>query len=102
MSVQNLSLATIGAIESGQAAEAFNASLRRAIQDCVQRPIEGRSRKVMLQAELTPSEGGDDIDVSFQVKESLPTFQTSVVKMTVRKQGQQMQLVFQQEDEEAA
>ncbi len=100
--LHNLSLATIANIDSGQAAAAFDASLRRAIQDCVQRPMEERVRKITLQAELTPSDGGDDIHVSFQIKETLPTFQTSVVKMQVRKQGHQLMLVFQQEDEEAA
>ena len=102
MTMRNLSLETLKDLEFGQASEAFNAALKRAIQDCVSRPSEDRPRKVILQCELNPTADGDDIEVLIQVTDKIPSFTTQSLRMSVRKQGAQLQLTFQSEDEEAA
>jgi len=100
VSLRNLSLETLKDLDCGQAAEAFNAALKRAIQDCVSRPSEDRVRKVVLQCELNPTDTGDDIEVLFQIKDTLPTFQTQSCRMSVRKQAGQLQLVFQSDEDD--
>jgi hypothetical protein len=100
--LHNLSLETMRSVDCGQVADGFNAALRRAIQDCVQRPHEERVRKIILQAEFTPCEDGDDIEAVFQVQEKIPSIQSQALRMSVRKQGAQLTLVFQSDDEEAA
>jgi len=101
MTTHNLSLETLKDLDCGQAAEAFNAALKRAIADCVSRPTEDRVRKVVLQCELNPTIDGDDIEVLFQVTDKIPSFQTQSCRMSIRKQAGQLQLVFKSEDEEA-
>ena len=105
MPLFNLSIETLKDCDCGAAAEAFNRALKRAIADCCDRPGEDRVRKIVLQAELEPiAEDGrcDDIAVCFQVKEVLPSLQTTPLKMSVRTQAGQMTLVFESEEEEAA
>lgn len=106
MPLHNLSLESLVHLDCGNAALAFDRALRRAIDDCVDRPREERARKIVLQCEITPECGDDgqcdDLSVTIQVKEIIPAMSTTPTLMTVRKQGQQRMLVFESEQEDAA
>ena len=99
--IHSLSLASLQKLDCGNISDAFDAALKRAVADCVNRPREDRARKINLQVELTPDQEGDDVDVTVQVKETIPSHQSTPLRMSVRKQGSQLMLVFQTEEEAA-
>ena len=96
-----LSLGTVSAVEAGEVARTWNSIVERAIRDCSNRPGETRVRKVILQAEFTPTPGEegavDEIDVAFQVQDKFPPFSTGSITMRIRKRGQQLMLAFEDE-----
>ena len=101
MKVPGLTLEMITRLFDREGASAFNRGLQRAIEDCLARPLDDKTRKVLLQAELTPSEGG--ILVQCQVKEAFPAVATKTVLMVPeRSRGGQLSLTFPDGEEEAA
>ncbi|MHC4715896.1 MAG: hypothetical protein ACYS5V_02925, partial [Planctomycetota bacterium] len=75
-------------IGGGRVAEALRQALARAVFDCKDRPAEKNPRKVILQAELVPlvDEDGqaDSVDLTFQVKDTVPTRKSKTYNMGLR------------------
>ena len=101
MATQQLNLATVSVVDAGEIARVWNIAVERAIRDCANRPGIAKARKVMLQAEFSPTSGDegtvDDLDVNFQVQERFPAFITGMITMRIRKRGQQLMLAFEDE-----
>lgn len=94
MSVYEFSLANLPHLDEGRLALAFQQAITRAVADCEDRPGEGKGRSIALVAEIVPvmfDNHLDTVNVSFQVKESLPTRKSKTYNMGVRKGGK---LVF--------
>lgn len=74
MSVKQLGCGTVGELDDGRVAIAFDRHLRRAISDCEDRPGDGTARKVTITLEVKPLilEGAVDISVVAQIKGSIP------------------------------
>jgi len=104
MAIHEFNLDALKTFDQGNPAQTFDGMLHRAIKDCTARPIEGRVRKVILQVEMTPLVDKDglaeDVVVKIQLAEKIPAFATVPVLMKVRKRGQQMTLVFDDEMED--
>lgn len=96
-----LSLASLPQLIGGRLAKAFDLEIRRAIEDCRDRPTEGRARKVVLQFEAKPetADAGDmeTVNVKFQLKPVFPAKATPEMSMQVHKNNQ----VFFHDAEEA-
>lgn len=104
MPMQQLSLATLKDLDDGRVAVAFLHELTRIVQDCEDRPGDKKSRKVLLQGEVTPImfEDGtlDSVKVEFQIKSSVPTRKSKTYTMAVRKGQRGAMLVFSSENPE--
>lgn len=102
MSIQNLTLAHIEEIDGGKVAIAFEVELLHVIKDMLDRPADGRPRKVSLNLELKPQcdDSGTlaDVQVAFDLASSVPNRRTNPYNMRARLiRGGAAQLVFQSE-----
>lgn len=91
MDLQRLSLETMKNLDAGKAMEAFQIGIERATQDCVDRPGDKRSRKVILQFTLDPVQvvNGNTIDCesvkgAFQCRTKIPDWETQEVDFGVQ------------------
>ncbi len=98
MAVRELRLEELESLDDGRVVAAFNQALKRAARDCEDRPGEEAVRKVTLQCEIKPlmSESGDleDVEVSFQIKDTVPTRKTKKYTCAYRRLSQGTNLVF--------
>lgn len=80
-------LRALAALDGGRIDEAFKLHLRRAIEDCDDRPGEEKSRKVTLQVEVKPIARQDgattDVEIVVQAKSSIPTHVSGAVSARV-------------------
>lgn len=85
MTVKKFDLESIVTIDGGRVNEAFAQALRRCELDCGDRPATPDSRKINLTCELVPvcSPSGEleSVNVSFQIKDNLPTRKSSKYNM---------------------
>ena len=92
MAHKTLSLANLPDIDSGRIELAFNAAVRRVIEDITDRPNEKKDRKIELICLVSPDL---DVDtgyiqgshVQFQVKDSVPKRQTTIYPMKLGGNG---------------
>lgn len=94
MGLQRFSLETIKDLDSGRAVAAFQAGVRRAVQDCLDRPGVKAPRKVIMQLTLVPVPiiTGNTIDCDgakgiFQAKCKIPDWETQEVDFGVQNSG---------------
>lgn len=91
MPVVQLTLDSLVNLDLGKGAEAFNRHLRRAVEDCMDRPADTTARKVQLEISLIPimEQGGDCVEVSAQIHAAskVPPHRTKLYSMGVRKGG---------------
>ena len=94
MSLQRLSLATMGDLDGGLAMATFQDAVKRAVRDCMERPGDKRARKVILQMALTPVPviTGNTIDCdgakgAFQCRVKIPDWETREVDFGVQNSG---------------
>jgi hypothetical protein len=88
MTVKELTLDSLLALDGGRVATAFQHALRRALDDCRDRPGEERARVVSLQLEMVPvcDESGlcDEVTAGFQVNDKIPTRKSKKYSMGIR------------------
>lgn len=72
MAVEVFDLASILKIDGGRIREAWEQALKRAREDCYDRPGLKKPREVHLVALLEPDPESDTVNVSFKVKDQLP------------------------------
>jgi hypothetical protein len=94
MGLQRLSLESIKELDGGAALETFQTAVRRAVQDCIDRPGDRRARKVNLQLSLVPVPviEGNTIDCDgakgiFQCRVKIPDWETREVDFGVQNSG---------------
>ena len=94
MSLQRLSLESIGSLDGGATMETFQLAVQKAVTDCINRPNDKRARKVNLQLTLVPVPvvTGNTIDCdgakgTFQCKVRIPDYETREVDFGVQNSG---------------
>ena len=91
MPVQPLNLRTLAELDLGKGAEAFQRLLKRAVEDCMDRPGDKTARKVALEIHIVPimEQGGDCTEVAAEIHctAKVPTYRTKPYSMGVRKGG---------------
>lgn len=89
--LQQLSLSQIAEIDDGRIAEAFAQAVKRAAQDCDDRPGDDRPRKITLEIAFSPvlAENGlcDSVKSQIQIKDTIPTRKSRVYDFGLRKGG---------------
>lgn len=98
MTVQQLSLDTLGEISDGAIRSDFNSLLARLIEDCTSRPAVKKARTLTIKCELVPRVGEDghcsEVDFSAQVLGRSPARVTVSPAMQARKSQRGPMLVF--------
>ena len=86
-----LSLETLPNFDFGKASVAFQHAIKRAVDDCTERPGSNATRKVVFTVNIVPmvQETGDlsEAQIDFNVQAKLPPWQTSPKPVGVTKQG---------------
>lgn len=89
--LKQLSLAEIAKIDEGRIAAAFDQALKRAAQDCDDRPGDDRPRKIMIEIAIAPvtDQSGicDSVKSQIQIKDTIPTRKSRVYDFGLRKGG---------------
>jgi len=89
--LQQLSLAQIAEIDDGRIAAAFDQALKRAAQDCDDRPGDDRPRKITIELAVAPvlDQNGmcDSVKSQIQIKDTIPTRKSRIYDFGLRKGG---------------
>jgi len=76
LAIQKFDLPSLRDLDNGRVSEAFLHAMRRCEYDCKDRPATPDARKVTLTCELvpvcTPAGELESVDVTFQIKDSVP------------------------------
>ena len=86
-------LKTIGLLDFGIIDEAFTKDLQRVVQDCLERPMDGKPRKVSIVFSIAPEKKPDmrdcdSVTVECEVTSTVPKKRTQVYTMTPTVGGQ--------------
>lgn len=97
MSVQELlvlSAETLARLDRGKYKATLEAAFQRAVQDCIDRPTDDRTRKVTVQFDLVPVCDMDDkivccdgIKAKYQVKAVMPNWESKPLDFGVQRDG---------------
>lgn len=102
MALIKFDLGTLKDLDGGRVAAAFQHALQRAVVDCEDRPGEKKARKVVLEAEVIPIAGPenscDGTNVTFRVKDTIPTRTSRQYAMGIREGKDGKRLIFNNED----
>jgi len=103
MGMQELTLETLGEVDHGKIAAAFNLLLQRVMLDCFDRPGDDKARSVELRLLVSPmadpnTGAFDGCQVQFKLKSSVPPLQSKLLSMDADKRGR---LKFVPAEEEA-
>lgn len=90
-SLMQLKLETLGELDGGKGALAFQHHMKRAAEDCLDRPADSKARTVTLKVELTPvmEDDGDcrEVKAKITASSSIPVHKTKVYSLALRKNG---------------
>lgn len=93
-----LTLDSLKDLDYGKVQVAFQRHIERAVADCMDRPGDTSTRKVMLTCLLAPSEDqsgvGDYVDLQCHVVSKLPAHKSRVFQGKPRLRGGNAQLMF--------
>jgi hypothetical protein len=89
MTLIPLDLTTLGQVDDGRIAIAFEQELKRAVFDCRDRPADKKPRIISIEATITPMFNtntmcADHADVKFKIKSKLPTRESQGSTMQLR------------------
>lgn len=94
MGIVQLSLASLNDLDDGRVAVAFMQELRRAVQDCMDRPGDKNARSINLELKLTPVVGDegqcDGAMGEFQIKSKVPTRKSKTYSFGTNTKGHLM------------
>ncbi|MCC7333577.1 MAG: hypothetical protein IT422_00680 [Pirellulaceae bacterium] len=89
-----LSLDSLSELDDGRVAKAFQHELKRAVQDCIDRPGDKKPRAVTLELSLTPITVNNDgmvetegCDGEFQIRSKVPTRKSKTYSFRANKKG---------------
>ena len=101
MALQQLSLESLAKLDLGKGNEAFQRLLRRAIEDCIDRPADKTARKVTLEVSLEPVLEIDlsctEVKAQIQCTAKVPAYRTKVYSMGARQGRDGAMLVFNED-----
>jgi hypothetical protein len=105
MPLHMLSLENLSILEGGKVTVAFDRLLQRAVDDCLDRPGEGKARVVTLQVEVIPIPDQDGscakTDVQVQLQSKVPNYRTQAISCGLRRRridgGEHGMLVFNED-----
>ena len=87
-----LNTASLGSYQGGKVQAILNAELKRAVQDCLNRPTDKKTRKVYLEISMVPvPDDTGDLDhilIEFDATSKVPKRRTAPDKVGVTKAGQ--------------
>jgi len=90
-----LSLEELKNLDFGKVDEAFKLHIRRVAMDCLDRPVDAKPRKVVLEVGIVPVTNDDGtadrVRVQMHVSSTVPKHRTRVYDLALRKNAQ---LVF--------
>jgi hypothetical protein len=96
-----VSLDSLGLLDEGKGAAAFQALLDRAADDCDDRPGEPKPRKVTLEIEMVPVLEADlqctEVKAVVKAKLTVPQFSTKEYSFALRKTNKGSILVFSED-----
>ncbi len=99
MPVLQLNAENLKVLDEGKVAATLDTMLKRAVQDCMDRPAETKARLVTMQIEITPDmePGGDCTKANAQIQfaSKLPAYRTRVLSMGIRRNAT---LVFNEDE----
>lgn len=91
MALMKLSVASMNELDGGRLRTAIEKSIKRAVDDCKDRPNLDTARKVGIELIITPyaDETGDVVSVNldYQVKPTLPPMKREGLSLSVQKDG---------------
>ena len=91
MAIKNLSLEALQDFADGTVAVSFNQHLKRAINDCDDRPGDSKARKVTLEVMITPQQLQDgnacNITTECKVKSSVPDHISRPIECRIKQGG---------------
>lgn len=94
MPLVQLTISSLEELDNGRVAKAFQAELRRAVEDCMDRPSDKNAREVVLTLKLKPiavTDGGvtdcEGADGEFHVKSKVPTRKSKSYAFQTNKKG---------------
>lgn len=91
MTLIPVTLETIKDLDDGRVAAAFALELKRAVNDCMDRPGDANARNVYLECKLTPVIGDDGqcegANGEFQIKSKVPTRKSKTYSFGLNKKG---------------
>ena len=89
-----LTAETLARLDKGKYAATLEAALKRAVQDCIDRPTDDRNRKVVVQFDLAPITDIDEqivtcegVKAKYQVKVTNPNWESKTLDFGVRRNG---------------
>ena len=90
--LHELTLASLATMDAGRIGAAFQQSLKRAIQDCEDRPQVSKGREITLKLSVVPVAGPEDetcdqVAMQCIVSDSVPKRQTRVYSAQVKHGG---------------
>lgn len=101
-----LNLGSLESLDDGRVAVAFQHELKRAVQDCIDRPADKKPRTVTLELSIKPVVSPDSsivemegADGEFTIKSKVPTRKSKTYSFRSNKHGQ---LAFSSESPENA
>ncbi|MGD9644277.1 MAG: hypothetical protein AB7U73_01105 [Pirellulales bacterium] len=90
MALQSVSLANLDRLDPKLQA-AFHTHLRRAVQDCLDRPGEKKSRRVLMELDVTPildEDGGcSRVHADFNFRDKLPDRRSRTYELIATRNG---------------
>lgn len=106
MPFMELNLGSLESLDDGRVAVAFQHELKRAVQDCIDRPADKKPRTVTLELSIKPIVAPDSsiiemegADGEFTIKSKVPTRKSKTYNFRSNKHGQ---LAFSSESPESA
>lgn len=89
-----LTLSSLKDLDDGRVSKAFDHEIKRAVQDCIDRPGDKKARTVMIELELTPvvsTEGGiletEGCKGEFTIRSKVPSRKSKTYEFKANKQG---------------
>jgi hypothetical protein len=86
-----LTLESLKELDHGKIASEFHVHLRRAIEDCLSRPAEGKARTVRMELTVVPSDVADadceQVDIRATITSTVPKARSKNYRMTALANG---------------
>lgn len=95
--MEQLGFENLSELTGGRASAVFDAHLKRAALDCIDRPNDGKPRIVTLQVELTPdfdpktagdADTCDAVNIQVKAASKVPAHKTKIFNARAKRSGQ--------------